>query len=134
MPTSNIKRTNFRGAGVLNNDDRKIGGDISRIPEPSCEDSNKDLEKAEPITPRGLFVKWPSVKIIDINEIVDNTFMEKIRGWAYSRIPVVGKPNGKSNENTTTTTTSSDWEGTQVFGFLHIKVSLAKPAWAEVAT
>lgn len=119
-------RANPSRAGVLNNDGRKIGGEIARIPEPSCDDTGKDIEKAEPMVTRGMIVKWTAVKTIDIDEIVDKAFIEKVMSWSYSRIPVVGKP--LVNENETTMKTGSDWEGKQVFGFLHIKVSLMQHA------
>lgn len=107
--------------GVLNNDGRKIGGEIARIPEASFDDAEKDIEKAEPIITRGMIVKWSAVQTIDIDEIVDKAFIEKVVGWSYSRIPVVGK--SLVDENETIIKAGSDWDGKQVFGFLHIRVS-----------
>ena len=70
----------------------------------------------------GVIVPWAAVKYVKIDEEVDDIFVKKLKGWAYSRIPVVGdnevatKPEGTGFE---------DWDGKRVFGFLHIKVSRA---------
>ena len=111
--------------GVLNNDERRIGGDVSKIPESNFEDPGNDLEKAKPIVTRGMIVKWSAVKTIDINEVVDQLFIQKVMSWSYSRIPVVGKLDVE--QNGIKMQAGSDWEGRQVFGFLHIKVSPTMP-------
>lgn len=103
--------------GVLDSDHREIGGEIARIPQ-SSEDSGNDVEKADPFTTRGMIVKWSAVKSIDINEVVDKVFIDKILSWSYSRIPVVGRPH-KHESNAFRKVTR--WEGTQIYGFLHIK-------------
>jgi len=98
--------------GALNLDSRKIGGEIARIPEVQSEDE-KDIEKADLVIVHGMIVKWSAVKTIYIDEPVDENFVKKIKDWSYSRIPVIGRPEGDSK-----------LEGKKIFGFLHIKVRL----------
>ena len=104
--------------GVLNNENRQVGGGIAEVS--SSTGPSKDIEKGSTETTRGLIVKWPVVKTVDMNDVVDKDFINKVLRWSYSRIPVVGKQQmtGDSSLQGNGTT----WDGTQVFGFLHLKV------------
>jgi hypothetical protein len=66
-----------------------------------------------------MIVKWSAVKTVNIDEVVDEAFLKKIKSWSYSRIPVIGKPSKEISERSSK---QSDWEGTRIYGFLHIKV------------
>lgn len=101
--------------GALSLDGRRI--DRVNVPEQSADGDEKDVEKAVHPVVHGMIVKWYAVKTIDINEPVDRYFMEKIRGWSYSRIPVIGK-------SAKTIAESRPWQGTMIYGFLHIKVKI----------
>jgi metal transporter CNNM len=101
--------------GALNLDGRRIDRVMADPPEQPSDADEKDVEKAEISVVHGMIVKWYAVKTIDINEPVDQDFIDKIRSWSYSRIPVIGKSGGKATQ-------SEIWEGTKIFGFLHIKV------------
>lgn len=110
--------------GALRLDARKIGGDIALIPEKSTDDE-KDLEKADLVVLQGLIVHWEAVKIINIDDVVDEAFIAKVGGWSYSRIPVIGDPEPNEMQDDPAAT-SYGWEGKQIFGFLHVKVSIRK--------
>jgi metal transporter CNNM len=105
--------------GALNLDSRKIGGEIHLVPASSSEESERDTEKADLVLVQNMIVKWPMVKTININDTVDKSFIKKVRMWSYSRIPVIGKSEGEENRHAADL---SSWDGTKVFGFLHIKV------------
>jgi metal transporter CNNM len=108
--------------GALNLDSRKIGGEIHMVPASSSEESERDAEKADLVVMQGMIVKWHMVKTININEKVDRAFMKKVRMWSYSRIPVIGSSDDAENRGVVDL---SDWNGTNIFGFLHIKVLTA---------
>lgn len=98
--------------GALNLDGRRIDRVFSDHPEQPFVGDEKDIEKAERFVVHGMVVSWYAVHTIDINEPVDRDFIEKVRGWSYSRIPVVDKSNPGA------------FKGIKIFGFLHIKVCL----------
>jgi metal transporter CNNM len=98
--------------GALNLDGRRIDRVFSNNLEQLPVGDEKDIEKADRFVVHGMVVSWYAVRTIDINEPVNQDFIDKIRSWSYSRIPVV--------ENTE----SDTWRGIKIFGFLHIKVSL----------
>ncbi|KUJ07276.1 uncharacterized protein LY89DRAFT_766407 [Mollisia scopiformis] len=103
--------------GALKLDSREVGGEIAAVPEPANDE--KDLEKADLVVVDGMIVKWSAVKAIRIDERVDEAFVKKIRGWSYSRIPVIGTA-GKEREHEQADT--MEWtENTRIHGFLHIK-------------
>jgi len=81
--------------------------------------TEKDVEKADVLLVHGMIVKWSAVKTVNIDEVVDEAFLKKVKSWSYSRIPVIGKPSKESNERSSM---QSDWEGTRIYGFLHTKV------------
>ena len=109
--------------GALNLDGCRIGGATARLPNPASSDNEKDVEKAELSTIQGMIVGWHAVKTVNINESVDKAFIKKITSWSYSRIPVIGESRtGKEKENRPMAPDS--WEGTKIFGFLHIKVGV----------
>jgi len=103
--------------GALNLDGRRIDRVVADPREQSFDGDEKDVEKAEHSVVHGMIVKWYAVKTIDINDPVDQDFIDKIRSWSYSRIPVIGKSGGRATQ-------SQIWEGTKIFGFLHIKVRI----------
>lgn len=105
--------------GALNLDSRRIGG-VSIPKDESCDGTDKDIEKAVPIVVNGLIVRWNVVKTVDINDQVDDAFIKKVKSWSYSRIPVIGRP--RNSENRESIPSGDVWEGTKIFGFLHIKV------------
>lgn len=78
-----------------------------------------DIEKGE-ATKSDIIVPWSSVRHISINEEVTKELILRIKGWAYSRIPVVGDPQAASNESAEC---CGAWEDQKVYGFLHIKAS-----------
>ncbi|KAE8443454.1 hypothetical protein EG329_001851 [Mollisiaceae sp. DMI_Dod_QoI] len=103
--------------GALKLDSRKIGGEITVIPEP--DNREQDLEKADLIVVQGMIVRWSVVKVIHIDERVDEDFIKKVRGWSYSRIPVIGN-SGKDRRHLHSDVL--EWtQGTQIYGFLHTK-------------
>lgn len=105
---------------VLNMEGREVGGEIANIPRGS-DDFSKDVEKGRVEITRGVIVKWSSVKTVNMDEIVDKAFIDKVIRWSYSRIPVVGL---QAAGDSSVSTRGTEWDGTQVFGFLHIKVKL----------
>lgn len=77
-----------------------------------------DIERGN-ITKNDIIVPWMSVQTINIDEEVTKELVEKVKRWAYSRIPVVGhldnmidlSSRGDKNRNEC-----------KVYGFLHMKV------------
>jgi Mg2+/Co2+ transporter CorC len=106
----------------LSNDGRDIGGDILDIPRPGSGDTDMDVEKADIAFSRGVIVKWSSVRTIDINEVVDQAFVDKVVNWSYSRLPVIGKPD--QHKSIKSARAVLPWGNTQIYGFLHVKVSI----------
>jgi metal transporter CNNM len=100
-------------------DSRKVGGEIHSVPRPSCDESDRDAEKANLVVVQGMIVQWHMVKAIDINEKVNKAFIKKVRMWSYSRIPVIGESEEEENKEAAEL---SGWNGRKIFGFLHIKV------------
>lgn len=90
--------------------------------EPESETSEKDLERAESRMVHGMIVDWHAVKAVDINERIDKIFIEKVKSWSYSRIPVLGKSMEMAIEEATTGKSAWDKEDTKIYGFFHIKV------------
>lgn len=107
--------------GALKLDARKIGSEIPSVPMLPRQD--EDIEKADLTVVQGMIVKWSAVKAVRIDDRIDSAFIEKIRSWAYSRIPVIGST-GK--EQSTDAFDASKWsEDTRVYGFFHVKVCVA---------
>lgn len=98
------------------------------VPASGSEESERDAEKADLVVVQGMIVKWHMVKTININEKVDRSFM-KVRMWSYSRIPVIGQSEDQENRDVVDL---SDWNGTKIFGFLHIKVCDSAPDRSEL--
>lgn len=113
--------------GALKLDSVSIDGNTPQTPDSSSEDSEEDLEKANSAFCQRIIVKWSVVKTVDINDVVDEAFIKKVQGWSYSRIPVIGKP-GKGNSKESFSLDAA-WEGTEVYGFLHIRVCSSKVTW-----
>lgn len=111
--------------GALKLDARKIGGEIPSVPMPPH--IEQDVEKADLIVVEGMIVKWTAVKVVRVDEPVDEAFIKKIRSWAYSRIPVIGST-GK--QPTTDSSDVASWsENTRIHGFFHIKVCYILYPW-----
>jgi len=109
--------------GALSLESCRIGGATAKLPNPTSSDNEKDVEKAELTAGQDMIVSWRAVKTVNINESVDKAFIKKIKSWAYSRIPVIGEScTGKESENHPMA--PDGWEGTKIFGFLHIKVNV----------
>ena len=108
--------------GALTLDSCSIGGEFPGIPMKTYGDDGKDIEKADLAAVQNMIVKWRSVKTVDINDRVDKSFIKKVKGWSYSRIPVIGGPQPGTGEVYSQTC----WEGKEIFGFLHIKVRKAQ--------
>lgn len=112
--------------GALNLESRTIGAEMMRIIDPVPEGVEMDIEKAEVIVAHGLVVKWSAVKTINIDEAVDDVFLRKVKGWSYSRLPVISKADiGLWVENENKPTSHENWDGTRVYGFLHTRVCLS---------
>lgn len=108
--------------GALGNEGRTIaGGDTnSKLSRTVLEETDKDVEKSDRPVAQSPIVKWDRVKTVDINEPVDDSFIQRVKGWPHTRIPVIGKSheseickNGRMQ--------TSEWGETRVFGFLHVK-------------
>jgi metal transporter CNNM len=117
--------------GALNLDSRSIGGDIALVPETNTS-VEKDVEKADPIVLQELLVHWSDVKTVDIDDVVDDKFMSRVNDWSYSCIPVLGKHEFHKVEMDPATV-EYRWEGRQLFGFLHIKVSIVPALEVKIA-
>jgi metal transporter CNNM len=105
--------------GALKLDGRTIGNEMTRVVDLAPECCEKDIEKAIVVV-QGIVVKWSAVKTIKIDDIVNEAFIQKIKGWSYSRIPVISKADvGIWNDNQSKW---EDWDGTRIYGFLHTKV------------
>lgn len=105
--------------GALNLDSRKVGGDITLVPE-SNSDDEKDVEKADLIIHHGLVVRWPDVKSVNIDDIVDENFIKMVNSWSHNRIPVIGDQESHETEGDPATAIYR-LEGKLIFGFLHVK-------------
>lgn len=101
--------------GALKLDNRTIGGNTISTPDQSANKHDKDIERGEAAGIPETTVKWSAVKTVDINDTVDEEFMRMITSWSYTRIPVIGKHEMGANR-------PEHWKGTEIFGFLHIKV------------
>ncbi|KFY18352.1 hypothetical protein V493_08697 [Pseudogymnoascus sp. VKM F-4281 (FW-2241)] len=84
----------------------------------SITDNAGDPEKADHTT-SDIIVPWSAVKFIRIDDPVNEQFIEKIKQFSYSRIPVIGNEDLVSTAPTTNGSASNDQ---RIFGFLHIKV------------
>jgi metal transporter CNNM len=106
--------------GALELDHRSLRGNSQAI---SCggEASLADVEKGED-TKSDIIVPWSSVRRISINAEVTKDLILQIKGWGYSRIPVVGNMGGAHSEPTDC---RGGWEDQKVYGFLHVKVKAA---------
>lgn len=109
--------------GALKLESRTIGAEMMRVIDPIPEGVEMDIEKAEVIVANGLVVKWSAVKTINIDEAVDDAFLQKIKSWSYSRLPVISKADiGLWVENEKRPAVHEDWDGTRIYGFLHTRV------------
>lgn len=107
--------------GALNLDTRKIGADIPLIPMTDIE-GQRDVENGDTIILQRLMVNWSEVKTIHIDDVVDEDFIAKVIAWSHSCIPVLGGSDGSDKDNSSFAPGYS-WDGQQIFGLLHIKVS-----------
>lgn len=80
-----------------------------------------DVEKGETLKSE-IIVPWSSVRCVSVNEEVTKDLVQRIKGWAYSRIPVVGDLEAACSESAKC---CAGWEDQKVYGFLHVKVDSA---------
>jgi len=107
--------------GALKLDSRPLNGFLSKSSQDTTKAENeKDVEKADMGVDNDMIVDWSSVRTVNIDEKVDEAFVAKVKGWSYSRIPVIGRP--PKDELATESPGPKPWSGTQIFGFLHVKV------------
>lgn len=105
--------------GTLYNEGRKVGEEIREYSK-SSSGSEKDVERAEIPSSQGLIVKWSAVKSVNINDTVDVAFIQKVKGWCYTRIPVIGE---RQTENNAKGASEVHWRCKTIYGFLHVNVS-----------
>lgn len=96
--------------GALELDNRTLEKAFLRNEEGSSGDDTIDLEKAG-YSRSNVIIPWSAVKHVRISDEITEKFMEEIKGWAYSRIPVIEDDEGAGLNNP------------KIFGFLHMKVS-----------
>lgn len=84
-------------------DQRQIGGYKSAS---TTAESEKDLENGEQQQttppPGSIITPWSTVKTVHIDDPIDDDFINKVKHWRFSRIPVVGN--------------------SEIFGYFHVKV------------
>ncbi|KAL2065398.1 hypothetical protein VTL71DRAFT_3068 [Oculimacula yallundae] len=103
--------------GALKLDSQRLCGDSKEAARSFP--SEQDVEKMGSAADEAMIVDWSSVKTIDINDTVDEAFVQKVQSWSYSRIPVIGKESDIVSEGEKPETES--WNGSKVFGFIHVK-------------
>jgi metal transporter CNNM len=103
--------------GALELDHRTLRG---KCPAKSGKDNAPlaDIEKGQ-ATKYDIVVAWSSVRYITINEQVTKELILRVKGWGYSRIPVVGDMELVGN---LLPTSCGSWKDQKVYGFLHVKV------------
>jgi hypothetical protein len=113
--------------GALKLESRTIGSEIMRAIPPVPENCEMDIEKAPIIVTHGLIVKWSSIKTINIDDLVDDAFLNKVKDWSYSRIPVISKAEIAPwvDDEKNLQQQIEDWDGTRIYGVLHTRVSLS---------
>jgi hypothetical protein len=77
-----------------------------------------DIERGN-ITKNDIIVPWMSVQTINIDEEVTKELVEKVKRWAYSRIPVVGHLDNMIDQSSRGDKNRNECK---VYGFLHMKV------------
>lgn len=111
--------------GAMKLNSQTIGAETMRAISPDPEKGDMDVEKAEVIVSHGMIVKWSAVKTIKIDDLVDLAFLKKVKGWTYSRIPVISKAEIGPwvGDEKNLQGGMEDWDGTRIYGFLHTRVS-----------
>lgn len=79
-----------------------------------------DLEKAAHGHVWGVINPWSAVKTIHPDEVVNSAFLKKILSWNCSRLPVVGEVLQQDDCQK-----PPNWAHMQLYGFLHIRVSIS---------
>ena len=105
--------------GALSLDSRRIGGEVAFLSR--ADPKETDIEKAEEVVISGIIVDWVGVRTVNINDRTDRAFLDKIKDWSYSRIPVLGDIGADKTE---TRPCRSDIE---IFGYIHVKVRKSHP-------
>ncbi|CZT04985.1 uncharacterized protein RCO7_09155 [Rhynchosporium graminicola] len=113
--------------GALKLDAQRLCGNMKKQEHQSVPDE-QDIEKMGSAAEDGMIVEWSLVKTVDINETVDEAFVQKVRSWSYSRIPVTGKDPEDIREGENIHT--EGWKGNKVFGFIHVKNLVGLPVTA----
>ncbi|KAK0111301.1 hypothetical protein ONS95_001672 [Cadophora gregata] len=102
--------------GALKLDSRMIG----HVQSSQSITDEQDIEKADLFFDQSIIVKWDAVKTVDINDTVDEAFIQMVQSWSYSRIPVV-RNSAKATSQDGKDSETKSWEGSRIFGFLHVK-------------
>ena len=100
--------------GALSLDSRRIGGEVAFIPR--LDPNETDIEKAAEVVISGIIVNWAGVKTVNINDSVDRAFVDKVKDWSYSRIPVLDDVRADLTED------SSCRNDIAIFGYIHVQV------------
>lgn len=80
---------------------------------------DNEAEKATQSKQKGIIKSWPFVKTINIDDIVNNDFMEKISHWSYNRLPVIGT--SRRHQYSPRNNSEYHLEDIQIYGSLHLK-------------
>lgn len=104
--------------GALNLDNHSIRHLSLGRPDNWLED--KDLEKAVLVDPKIRITSWDCVKMIGIEDQINDEFINKVKRWSYSRIPVVAGPEMQRDREDFKS--QDRWESTRIYGLLHLKV------------
>jgi metal transporter CNNM len=86
---------------ALNFDTQSLCG---RFTATTVSKKDEDVELASIASSPRIITPWITVQTVDIDELVDNEFLTNVKNCKYSRIPVI--------------------DGTEIFGFLEVKVRL----------
>ncbi|EPQ66500.1 Bgt-4257 [Blumeria graminis f. sp. tritici] len=103
--------------GALQLDSQLIGYKVSGSQNLYCTDTQGDLEKEMSSDSISISTNWTMVKMVYIDEVVDEDFIKKIKSWPFSRLPVVGISHKEHQKNTFL----GQRNKIQVFGYLHVK-------------
>ncbi|CCU81997.1 CBS domain-containing protein [Blumeria hordei DH14] len=103
--------------GALKLDSQLIGCKVSGSPNLYSIDTQGDLEKEVSSDSISIFTNWTVVKMVYVDEVVDEDFIKKIKSWPFSRLPVVEI----SHKEHQKTTLLGQRNQIHVVGYLHVK-------------
>ncbi|RKF79671.1 DUF21 domain-containing protein [Golovinomyces cichoracearum] len=103
--------------GALNLDFRCIGDFFNDKAGPKLL-VTEDLEKAiSPLRSKKIVTDWASVRMINIDDSVNQDFIAKVKSWSYTRLPVIGRPERHQDLGSFD---PEEWESIQIYGYLHM--------------